>query len=321
MLYPVKINGKYGYISSRGELVVQASFVFCASFIEGVGLTVSEMGYSFVDGAGTELGGIETEWCDSAHEGLAAFSREAVGTGKQGYVDIFGEVAIEPVFDDAGRFTEGLASVSIAHSAGVIDKRGNWVIGVSRFDKIGTYGAGLAPARLNGRWGYIDRHGKSMLKFAYERTWTPSEDRLLVSEGGKLGYLYMDGCMCIAFEFETAEPFSEGLAACAIVKGQAGFVDCSGEWVIPPRFTAAKGFSEGLAAVYVGGTVNGDGDPVGGKWGYCGRTGEMVIEAQFERADSFAGGLAKVLSGAILSKEETIGYINSNGDWIWNPTR
>jgi len=100
---------------------------------------------------GAELASIETEWCASAHEGLAAFSPEAVGFGKQGYNDASGAVAIAPMFDAAADFSEGLAMVSVRRFVGVIDKSGDWMINANRFDFIGAFENGLAPDRSNGR--------------------------------------------------------------------------------------------------------------------------------------------------------------------------
>ena len=48
--------------------------------------------------------------------------------GKYGYADKSGALVIEPRFDGAMLFSEGLAAVKIDEKYGYIDKAGEWVI-------------------------------------------------------------------------------------------------------------------------------------------------------------------------------------------------
>src|SRR5690606_22116774 len=71
--------------------------------------------------------------------------------------------------------------------------------------------------------------------------------------GGKLlPYTVPDGPVVIAFNFEEAKWFSEGLAAVRI-KGRFGYIDKRGTIIIPPRFNAAGEFRGGYAEVRLDG--------------------------------------------------------------------
>ncbi len=48
--------------------------------------------------------------------------------GKYGYADKSGALVIEPQFDGAEGFSEGLAAVKLDEKYGYIDKAGEWVI-------------------------------------------------------------------------------------------------------------------------------------------------------------------------------------------------
>src|ERR1019366_7878495 len=74
VLYPVVVDGRWGFVSNSGELVINPQF----------------------------------ERADVFAEGLAA-----VRLDKWGYVDVSGKVAINPQFDKADVFSEGLAAVKI----------------------------------------------------------------------------------------------------------------------------------------------------------------------------------------------------------------
>jgi WG containing repeat len=196
--------------------------------------------------------------------------------GKWGYIEPKQTYAIKPQFDDAKRFSEG-----------------------------------LAPAALGKKFGYIDATGRFVIEPQFVFAEPFSEGRALVfpdwglnffghAEGYTLfvraGYIDHTGKMVIKDRFvENAHSFSEGLAAFQAgidyTHGQSkwGYLDSSGNWAIQPRFDVAADFSEGLAAVSVR-VPKGDRD----KWGYIDKKGILVIPVQFDRALPFASGLAKV---------------------------
>lgn len=317
MLFPIKIAGKFGYISRQGEVVVPPRFVFAYPFSDGVGVVATEDRYVILDADGRTIFSVQAEWCDSFHEGLAAFSRDPLGFGKQGYLDLSGSEVIASVYDDASAFSDGLASVIIGGATTVIGKSGACIIEADRFEKIGAFKNGVAPARCYGQWGYVNRNGDVVVESRFERAWSASEDLLMVSDHKKLGYLHFDGSPRIDCQFAAAESFSEGFAACTSTGEHWGFIDNEGNFVIPEQFTAAKSFREGVAAVYVGGIVDDDGEPSDGGWGYCNQEGKLVIKPQFQRVENFDGGLARVRAGELLSGNEAMGYIDQTGSWVW----
>jgi len=93
------------------------------------------------------------------------------------------------------------------------------------------------------------------------------------------------------------------LKVAQIVDGRWGFVSISGELVINPQFERAEVFAEGLAAIRLD------------KWGHVDGSGKFVINPQFDEAASFANGLARVKMGG------RTGYINTTGNFIWNPAK
>lgn len=114
------------------------------------------------------------------HEGLFPVKV----SGKYGYIDKTGKLVINPQFDAAWGFAEGLALVGIGErdtttftlglkaggKYGFIDKTGKYVIN-PQFDAGCGFSEGLARVRLGdlrtGKWGYVDKTGKYI--------WLPSE--------------------------------------------------------------------------------------------------------------------------------------------------
>jgi hypothetical protein len=86
-----------------------------------------------------------------------------------------------------------------------------------------------------------------------------------------------DAPVVIAFNFEEAKWFSEGLAAVRI-QGRFGYIDTRGKLVIAPQYKAAGEFRGGYAEVKINGSS-----------GIIDRQGRVVIPAQFERILPFTG--------------------------------
>lgn len=175
----------------------------------------------------------------------------------------------------------------------------------------------LQRARTNGQYGWFDPQREIAIIATAPPEWTitglsqPSENRVVASfqsRAGRVrqGYLDENGDVAIAPQFDTAEPFSEGLAAVSN-NGQYGFVDSMGNLVIPLQFEAVQSFSESLAAVRAN-----------NQWGFVDRTGTWVIEPQFSGVLPFSEGLARIeVSGA--RRQRQYGYIDRTGQQVIAP--
>ncbi len=90
-------------------------------------------------------------------------------SGKWGYVDKTGKIIIEPKFDDADEFSEGLANVTIGKKYGYIDKSGKIVI-TPQFEfssnsyRCAYFSEGLACLERDGKIGFIDKTGKVVIE-------------------------------------------------------------------------------------------------------------------------------------------------------------
>ena len=235
---------------------------------------------------------IETKLDTVTMEGTLA----AVKIGdKWGYINAEGEVVIEPKFDSAWSFSEGLAVVGIGDSSG--------------------------------KYGYINPEGEIVIKPQFGSARRFSEGLAGVKIGSifsKWGYINAAGEVVIEPQFDEAKDFSEGLAGVKIGRsymGKWGYINAKGEYVIEPQFYDAYSsqesngrtitkyvdnawyFSEGLVRVMIG-----------DKWGYIDREGKIVIDPQFDLAFSFNNGLALV-----RKNDKKKGYINTEGEFVIEP--
>ena len=75
-----------------------------------------------------------------------------------------------------------------------------------------SFSEGLVSVGLNGKRGYIDKYGSTVIPFRYEEASEFHEDMAAVKVNGKWGYIDKKGDVKIPFQYEEASEFGDGLA-------------------------------------------------------------------------------------------------------------
>jgi len=222
---------------------------------------------------------------------------------KYGYIDRSGEMIVEPQFQLAWHFSDGMAAVQVGGKWGFIDTSGKLVI-PAEFDEIKNFSEGRCVVRTGEKWAFIDRTGKSMGPEGLEAAHSFSDGVAAVRISGRWGYMNGDMEMVISPRFEQAWDFTDGLAPVRINR-KWGFIDRSGQLVIQPRYYWVDNFSEGLAWVEGG----------EGHEGYIDKSGKLVIARRFWDARLFSGGVAAV----VLEAGGRFGLIDKAGGIVVEP--
>lgn len=237
---------------------------------------------------------------------------------KWGYIDRSGKVVVEPRFEFAGEFAEGLAVVKEDGKYGFIDQSGKFVI-EPRYTNARSFSEGLARVQttLNGPWGFINDTGQMVIEPQFhdvdvsESAYNFHNGLAIIEVNGKKGFINKIGQVVIPPQFYFAYPFSDGLASVRTTHDDKwGYIDTEGRWAIPPKFDWASFFSEGLAPVTLDGVC-----------GYVDRTGEVKLKPNFKRKEEdcasvwghFDRGLARWMMG------DKYGYINKAGEVVIKP--
>ncbi len=242
-----------------------------------------------------------------------------VKDGKWGYMDAKGKVIIEPQYQLAYDFHEGLACVAVKAFRGYIDPTGEMAI-KPQFGWAGNFSEGLAFVNLHKgmygehvEWykattgtGFCDKTGKVVIRLGYNQRAADFREGLSVS--GR-GFIDKTG-KSVPTEAEECDSFSEGMAAGR--KGDKwGYLSRETmKFAIPPQWTAARAFSDGLAAVAEGTFAARERNL---KWGYVDKQGKLVIAVQFADAGPFSEGLAPVKVGSKW------GYVGKGGEMVVEP--
>jgi len=115
---------KYGYINQSGQVVIEPRCDEAHEFSDGLAPVRVGFRWNYIDKTGAvkiTVNGAELVF--PFREGLAP----VVVGGKWGFIDTKGNMVIEPKFDDATSFSNGVASVRMGALRGDVDKTGNFV--------------------------------------------------------------------------------------------------------------------------------------------------------------------------------------------------
>jgi hypothetical protein len=317
-LYPVALQGRWGYMDLTGTVRIKPAFDEADAFVEERARVSVNKKLGFIDPDGTFVARPQFEAAASFHEGLA---RVKIGD-KWGFIDKAGQVVIQPMFGDngaipdAGSFYEGLARMSV--------------------------GADLM--RL--KWGFIDRTGKFAINPAYDGAWIFENGIAAVEVAGKLGFVNKKGDLIAAPQFDNSYvlvSFADGLAAVKL-KDKYGYVDGTGQLVINPQFEMANPFQGGFATAAVGTDCSAENYDHGEwirnqkfdcRWGVIDKAGRFVVQPEYTDAGPFADGLAPAAVGSFCSVSKVknldgkevenfmrdcrYGYLNSRAQMVISP--
>lgn len=216
------------------------------------------------------------------------------GTGKWGFKDASGRVVVQPRYEFApGTFSEGMVIVrnSGLSGTGFVDAGGR-EIAPPMYTTAYPFTNGVALACKGGRdiygtggkWGVIDKNGKEVIPFIYDRMSGNFEgDSYVIAQQGSQSLMFDKTGKQVTFpEFEyVTGNFYKTAYAPASKGGKWGLIDKKGKVVIPMEYEAVSLEAEGLVPV-----------KKDGKWGYMDLKGQWKIQPQFEYAPQFSKGFA-----------------------------
>jgi hypothetical protein len=315
-LYPLKINGKYGFIDEKGILKIAPSFEYAQPFADDRALIREEGKYGFIDPQGKIVFFVEGvnswQWIHSFSDGLAAVR---INPQEWGFIDKAGNFVIPPQFYNIRDFSEGVAAVrpTLSSEYFYIDKQGHPVFPGQSFKvaekkKEGymVVGQQLVPnSRIKGRSegeqitvsglgrGVINAKGEIVIPIELGTFDSEVSDGLILS--GR-GFLDMKNNVAINRYFQKAGRFYNGVIPVSTDGIKYGVINIKGEYILPEIFDGIYTFSSGCA-VY----------EQNNKYGYIDVTGKIIIPAQFDSASSFKGELG------FIKKGNAEGYVTKSG--------
>ena len=326
-LWPAGKKGSnlWGYMDKNGNLEIAAKYDKVYGFSCGWALVVEDGEYMFIDKSAKNKHSVDKDelsenyfyynYCpfkDGKYYGmwdknfavvipadydflgyptadkLVAFAEDNDDDEGCGYLDMNGNVAIEPQWYYADDFVDGMAVVEVIKrngdddviKDGIINKKGEYIV---EPQKNYLYSMGenrFAMGKSNGKYVLCDKNLEEL--------------------SGSYDYMY---------------PFSCGLAQVYKNDKGYGFIDKNGQEIVSCKYLHANNYLEDMVFVQK------DNDS---KWEVLDKSGNSILklkEGEHPLDEGFHNGLACVYSYDDDAKANSYRYINKNGETIykWTP--
>ncbi len=187
----------YGYLDESGKPAIGAAYQNATEFEDGKAtVMLSEKQFALIDLSGNVLKMFNYIYVGKISDGMMEFRSDE--NEKYGYLDINGDIVIQPSFSFAGSFEGGKASAGIQDASGnnlygLTDRVGQFVIQPKYSDvrQLGEnmFAVGMAvdpnfpPAGT--RYALADQNGKLLTDFIYNDILQPFEDGTASVNDGK----------------------------------------------------------------------------------------------------------------------------------------
>lgn len=231
------ISSKNGYINDKGIVISEPIWDLAYDFSDGQALVVKNSfigkggealgDYTFIDTNGELISDLTWDYAYSFKSGMARVKKDDL----YGFINLEGEIVLEPQFISALDFREGLASVEIE----------------------------------NNKWGYVDTNGNFISKLQWDIAYDFNDGFAIVVEGEKMGLINTRGNIVTELQWDDIDSeiedypsnnlyrqryvkFVDGLVRVR-KDDRYGFIDESGNVVVEPIWDYATQYSDGLISV------------------------------------------------------------------------
>jgi len=283
--------GKYGVVNNKGQVIVPFEYDFISEFNQGLAKVEKNKKYGLMDINGNLV--IPVMYESLYHCDNSGWPKPVKINGKAGAINRKNQLVIQATYRFLDCFYNGLAVVSDAagETYGIIDSTGKTVIPVGIYQSLSSeFNNGLALAKKNDLWGFINKAGKEVIPFVYEDAFPFQQGRAEVTKGYEQVYINTKGEVVDHYMTELRKqyeqlgyPLNGGQIKHRKEKIGWCIMDTSGKELIPAgKYDDVDYFIEGIAFVkkkY--------------KWGGIDQKGNLVIPFYYmDKIRPFKDGLA-----------------------------
>ncbi|HEB9431723.1 TPA: WG repeat-containing protein [Campylobacter coli] len=206
-LIAVMVDKKMGFSNISGKLIIDAKFDWVDDFSQGLAIVKFNGKFGVIDKKGNFVIQAKFEAIKNFKENVAAVCLN----DKWGFVDKKGKIIIKAKYDFIddkddemvmfgskrglclllskenilGCFHEGLALARINKKYGFIDKNENWVI-EAKYDEVEDFYKDLAIAKLDKKSGLLDKNGRVIVDFLYEKILVVNKDIIILVKNNEI---------------------------------------------------------------------------------------------------------------------------------------
>jgi hypothetical protein len=327
-LYPVKVNGKWGFINKKGKLIVPPHYEDVDKiygFCEDMSGVKENGKWGFINYKGTEVIKPVFDNIEPFYQGLAGFIVKPTGPNemgdKKGFINKSGRVVIKEIYDPEfglyGHFIEGACIVKKDFLYGYINHAGTSITNIEYISATGYDGGVASVQDKDSVFWMIDKSGKKISDGYRAMTNFSNGFASVTQKDGQKGILSKNGIFTNTGSYNVYTFFSFNCDNNVFIvtnDNKYGLMDTKGKHETEVKYNALTVFSEGLiAANYNGTVIDKDYGVIQNGWGYLDNKGKTAIPFQFQNITYFSDGLSAA------EKDGKWGYIDKKGNWVIMP--
>ena len=186
-LAAVSKNDKYGFIDTKGKVVIEPKYEWASSFSDGLAIVSVEGLYGAIDKQGKTVIPFEYQALADFQKGFATAARPPKDPedyeSKYGLINKKNEVVIPFMYEGMGNLSESLIAVKKDGKWGYVDTTNKSIIPINlKYETVYDFSDGLAAVfnyeenSDNLKYGYIDKTGKLVIPMQFIKAyWDDSE--------------------------------------------------------------------------------------------------------------------------------------------------
>ncbi len=174
--------------------------------------------------------------------------------------------------DRTFRESEGYIGIKRNGKFGFVDSQGRLRI-ANRYDSIGEFHGGIAPAMLLGKWGFINTSDQIVIQPTFEKVEYFEHGAARVARNGKVGLINPNGEVLLELRYDSIDRLPDQLFIPQL-DGLKGLADKNGQVMIEPRFDVLVPLTNGLVIV-----------SRNGQYGVLTKAGDSIFPLQFNRLE------------------------------------
>ena len=172
-LCSVKVNGKWGYINTEGQIVIPCIYDNVEPFKNGVAVVCKDNLWGVINSSGKELVPLKFKDLDyqiAIHENIICYNIGDDNNRIYQVVDILGNHLFSIESLTTFEFHEGIAIIWKNYEEGhyAIDCKGNIFIPLGKYDDILNFKNGVARVSKNKKYGFIDHKENIIVPIEYD---------------------------------------------------------------------------------------------------------------------------------------------------------
>ncbi|MBA2612582.1 MAG: WG repeat-containing protein [Bacteroidetes bacterium] len=335
VLYPYQKEDLFGFVDASAKIIIQPVFDAVSGFSEGLSVVSRNDSvffinkedtnpfdqyfvdaYSFNNGIApvkygkqwsfiNRQGQIISQVYDEINEISDNFYTVKLN-GKFGALNNFGQVILEPKFEELGDFKNGFAYYRSENKSGFVSKEG--YVHKPEFDWLSDFSTDkIAIVKIGNSYGLINAGGKIILDTKYDQVIKANNGIYIVVLNNLYGFYNSYGCFlsAVAYDFAKEKPadfYTNGQVFKLVKKNQQALMDVNGRTSIDFGVYDEINFaSNGLIRVK---NKN--------KYGFVDRKLNLVIPYKYSKASDFKD------SCALVQLKDKFFLINLKGKEIYS---